>query len=135
MTLAKDTYESVLAMLNSSDEENKVMGFQCLKNAKLTPDNMVYILFLLRESDVNLMWWKREVPDIIESLESIFSCGLEHKTFSFGEILRVMKQYKLTIDDYKFYMRKYSQEMRLNFNLDNVSGPFNIEIKITQNES
>lgn len=134
MILEKNTYENVKAMLESPDEENKVMGFQCLKQGGLNKGNLVYILFLLQEADITLSWWRKEVPEIVKGLEKIFNRSLEGQVFSFSEIKKYIKSYELSIDDYQFYMERFAIALQEDMSFENPSGPFKIKIKITKAE-
>ena len=125
--LDKNTYANMLAMLESPDEENKVVAFECIKNTDLKT-NMVYIILLMKEANIKREFWVEHVPEITRTVESII-----HKIYdiSFSRILNVIHRYTLSLEDKQFLMDRYAKYLEKCLELDK---DLVIEIKIKTND-
>jgi len=103
--LAKDTYENIKKMFESSDLENATVAVECIKNTDLK-GNLTYLLLLLKETNITKQKWQEYIPDIFTTLDEI----TESKNFfiSYKEILNVLSKYKVSSDDYQFFMDRYA---------------------------
>jgi len=117
----------MLAMLESPDEENKVVAFECIKNTDLKT-NMVYIILLMKEANIKREFWVEHVPEITRTVESII-----HKIYdiSFSRILNVIHRYTLSLEDKQFLMDRYAKYLEKCLELDK---DLVIEIKIKTND-
>lgn len=114
--LARDTYDSVKAMLESPDEENMVVAFQCIENGDFV-SNLAYILFLLKEADVEGQLWKEHAPETTKKLTTLFKVDLVNApSITFKSIMRLMRLYKAPREDYQFFMDRYALHLVDQFN-------------------
>lgn len=138
--LEAHTFENVKAMLESPDQENVVVGFQCLKEATLCKENLVYILWMISETNIELSKWKTEVPSITTLLDEVLGGDpmYHYSSISAPEILRIMKSYgDLPANNYGVFADRYAKYLEKSFSDALValsSGPpkFKVELKITK---
>lgn len=118
--LEKKTYLTVKSMLESPDDENQYMGFQCIENSDFK-SNMVYILLLLREVNLGPETWKTNAPETIGKIEAITNIPLARSVISFDTIGKMMLAYKVDQEDFQFFMDRYAEHLKNSFGLEHVA--------------
>jgi hypothetical protein len=107
--LEKNTYESVKSMLESPDEENVEVAMECIRNTDLKT-NLVYIMFLIKETVVAKDIWFQHVPKILKTVNSITK--VDPINLSYNLILDIIKDYDLANEDYQFVMDRYAKYLK-----------------------
>ena len=107
--LEKNTYESVKSMLESPDEENVEVAMECIRNTDLKT-NLVYIMFLIKETVVTKDIWFLHVPEILKTINSITK--VDPINLSYNLILDIIKDYDLANEDYQFVMDRYAKYLK-----------------------
>jgi hypothetical protein len=130
--LEKKTYDTVMAMLESPDEENVVVAFECIKNADFKT-NIVYILLLYKEVNIDNTVWKKHAPEIFETIDKL----LTNETFlSFRDIMEIARKYEVSQEDIQFYMDRYAMFLMRDLNKGKEYVELlEIKIKLKENES
>ena len=112
--LNPESYESILSMLKSSDEESVRLAFECLNNIHITNENMVYYMFLLMEADQAWKDWEKYSKTIMqalgEALGSVLGIGGSH-VLNYELILKVLKEYERPLEDMQFFMYRYKEHL------------------------
>jgi len=131
--LEKSTFSTVKAMLESEDVENQIVGFECIENSDFKT-NLVYILLLFRETNLGTREWTAHAPETSKKLESVFKVPLANASVTFDNIARKMATYKVDQEDFQFYMDRYAEHLKHQFN-SNIQGHDeyinSLEIKVT----
>jgi hypothetical protein len=104
--LNSESYASVKAMLESPDEENRVMGFECIENSDLR-NGLVYILFLLKEANVPDTEWMDHAKRTVAFLKTLVSSGLTFRT-----IIKKLREYQVDSASYEFFIERYGEYIR-----------------------
>jgi len=82
-------YDNLLNMLNSEDQENKVMAFQCIENSAVV-ENIVCLMLLRLEGKASWEDWRSNAPEAARSFKTL---GLDKSTpLDFKDILQAMKR-------------------------------------------
>lgn len=115
MNLEKENYEALKTMLNASDQENLVVAMECIENADFK-SNLVYILFLIKESNVRSDLWNKHAPKTVMTFEKVFSVGIPSASISFSNIMRKLQLYEATQEHYQFFADKYAEHLLETFN-------------------
>ena len=110
--LEKDTFENVKNMLESSDVENAVVALECIENADFLK-NLVYILFLYKESNVPLLTWLNHAPKTCNKLRQLN----KSYAFSYKSILNFLQKYNCDRDSYVFFAKRYADNLMKLVNL------------------
>jgi len=107
MILAKDTYENVKDMLESPDPENTVVGLTCIENADFR-DNLIYILCLIKESDIPAKQWETHAPETAKQFTNLFKGSITYSSITWYNIMIYMQMYNAPFEDYQFLMDRYA---------------------------
>jgi len=65
MTITQKEYQNLLTILNSSDEENKIVGLTTLENLKYEA-NEIYIMLLLKHSSLSAKLIEEHAPSLVK---------------------------------------------------------------------
>lgn len=128
MKLSRENYTSILNMLNSTDEENHLVGLTCVEEADFKK-NFVVIMFLFKDSNLGGDAWKEHAPKTHKKIIKI--TGGEYKSATFKIIFDNLIKTKPVTEDVAFYIQQFN-----NFLIDmvNKGGRFpeieKIEIKL-----
>ena len=107
MILAKDTYENVKDMLESPDHENTVVGLTCIENADFR-DNLIYILCLIKESDIPAKQWEKHAPETAKQFKNLFKGSITYSSITWNNIMTYMQLYDAPFEDYQFLVDRYA---------------------------
>lgn len=136
MVLEKNTYGSVLKMLNSVDKDDVKLAFDVIINAELNKNNLIYILFLYKESNLHSNDWKRYAEKVYNKLQSIFKQNnlTVINILNIFQIREIMTKYEndLSEEDYIFFVNKLFHDYFRRFDFKKIK---NIEINIEFNGS
>lgn len=134
-TLNKDNYDTVKAMIESPDPESVVLGLQCIENSDLK-DNLVYILLMMKEANVDWREWRNNAPIITQSVENVIQASNRQTIYrdyglmlTYDFILKVMRSYHVSREDYDFFMEHYAKNLLSVVNDDNDNNI--VDLKIT----
>jgi N-acetylglutamate synthase/N-acetylornithine aminotransferase len=126
MKIETEKYERLKSMLESTDQENLVVAMECIEQVDFR-ENMTMILFLIKDSNVDPELWKKHAPITTEKFFSVFSVGIGNASLAFSNIMRLMKLYEASIEDWQFYADRYAQHLMKQIQTD---GP-GLEVIIT----
>lgn len=115
MELTKEKYQNILGMLNSPDEQNKMMGLSVL-NEQSFRDNTVKILLLKKHSNCSDELWKEHAPTVWGYMSEIEGLDVK-KVFTFKSIMQVMRKREMTASDLHFYMEDFNAYLMNQFKI------------------
>lgn len=126
-------YESLLSMLNSKNDQDKVLGLVTIENVDFNK-SLTKILLLRKKADISFDLWKEHAPKTIKKFKSIdvdISKNLKYK-----DILEIIIKQKQTEEDIQFFLDDFSKHLHttikdLGFDfIENTE----IEIKLKHND-
>ncbi len=104
ITLNAETYDNILSMINSVDQENKTVALSCIENVDFSK-NLVYIMLLMKQGTATPEDWRTNAPKIYEMLQS---AGLDPTSvLTYKEIIHKLVARKVPPEDIGFYMDKF----------------------------
>lgn len=105
VTLKADTFDNVLAMLNSVDTENRVVGLSCIDNVDFNT-NLVYIMLLKKQGDkATTADWKEHAPKTTQMLTSM-GVNMDN-ALTYKQILEILVKRNVPPEDIQFYLDKF----------------------------
>lgn len=110
MKIELSTYENLKRMLESRDEENLVVAMGCIEQMDFR-ENLTYILFLLKASNVEPRQWEVYAPETTKKFINVFKVDLASSSLSFASILQLMKLYDVSQEDWQFYADRYAEHL------------------------
>lgn len=125
--LEKSTYDTVKSMLESSDKENMILAFECIKNADFKT-NIIYILMLYKEVNLDQNIWVEHVPNVSKVITELVP---EHPFVSYKKLLDIAIEYKVPQEDVDFYADRYALFLQERDEVESVE----IRIKLKKYES
>lgn len=109
LILGVDTFDNVVDMMNSPDEENVVVGLECIENVDFK-SNMTFILLLKKMANVTAEMWKEHAPETYNKLVSI---DLQpEKPISYKQILETIIKYKVPERNLQFYSDQFARNLQ-----------------------
>ncbi len=115
MILQKDTYENVKSMLESPDEENVMVGLSCIENCDQSA-NLIYILCLIKETNISSSLWVKHAPETTELFKNLFKGSITFSSITWNNIIVYTQVYDTTIEDYQFLMDRFALYLKDMFN-------------------
>lgn len=88
--LTEETFENLLKMLCSEDEENQIVGLGCIEQLDFEK-NLLYIILLRKLSWVSTAMWQREAPFANARLMEL--CPTSIPLMPYEHILDIAKKY------------------------------------------
>lgn len=117
MILDEITYSNIKNILESSDKENMIVGFECIENTDFKT-NIIYILFLFKEADISSDMWKRNAPKATEIIENLFNIPFNKININYAQICDIITKFNVTWASYQFLMNRYAEHLKKYFNRD-----------------
>jgi hypothetical protein len=111
MILGYESFDQTKQMIESLDVENKVVAFEVIEQAEFI-ENMVYILILLKDSNVSIVDWEKHAPNTTANIRRIYSlntAGHASPAMSLKGILKKATEYKVAKRQIDFLMVKYAE--------------------------
>lgn len=100
--LTDEEYDNLGKLLTSKDEQDKIVGLNCINNLDLEK-TAVQVAFLRKEYNDNTYLWQNNANKVEKYQKSIL------KDTSFGSIydyIKTSKEYQ--IEDIEFYLKRFS---------------------------
>lgn len=133
LVLDADSFDSILAMLQSNDKENEEVAFSVINNCD-KEKSLVYLLYLHRLSNEKAIEWEKRAPLAFEYLKT--TGYTPDRETSYKDILDIIKASDIDEKSSEFsysYFGKYLLDTIQKLGYDFVE---NIEVKIkVKNES
>lgn len=109
--VTEETFDNILAMLNSKDQENVILGLSCIEELDIS-SGLVYLLLLKKLGNVTTEMWREYAPKKLMYLSNLngFNGGPSFIP-SYREILQVLQKVKVPLKDIKFYLVKFGNHM------------------------
>jgi hypothetical protein len=101
-----DQFESLCNMLNSSDDQNVVLGLVTLENVDFTK-SLTKILLLRKVCDVTPEYWKEHAPKTFKKLKSVS----QDKPLTYKEILKIIVKEKQSEENIQFFLNQFSKHI------------------------
>ena len=126
-------YESLLSMLDSKNNQDKVLGLVTIENVDFNK-SLTKILLLRKKADISFDLWKEYAPKTIKKFKSINVDISEH--LKYKDILEIIIKEKQTEEDIQFFLDDFSKHLHttikdLGFDfIENTE----IEIKLKHND-
>lgn len=114
ITLSRDTYVNVKAMLDSPDEESIVMGLTCVEQSEFG-SNIMYIGLLFLECNVRAELWKVHAPETTKLLRTI-GFDIMSPPITYKKLLSKALEYTKDVEDLKLFFDAYSVYLKLQLN-------------------
>ena len=102
--LNAETFDNVLAMLNSSDKESVVMGLACVEEMDTT-SCIVFLLLIRKLANVTDELWKVNAPKKTASLTNMGVAG--GTVLTYKRILELLAERKASSADIEFFLGKF----------------------------
>src|SRR5687767_7707008 len=101
LVLNAQTCDNILGMINSVDQENKVVALSCIDNVDFS-ENLTFILILKKEGQATSAEWTEHAPNTSKMLKSI---GVNmDTTLTFKKVLEILVERKVPRDHIQFYL-------------------------------
>lgn len=103
--LSAETFDSVMSMLNSSDQESVIVGLSCIEELDITT-GITYLLLLKKLANVSTDAWEEYAPTKAKYLNSL-GLSVEYPV-TYKKILDIITERKVPIDDLQFFLNKFA---------------------------
>lgn len=107
--LEAKTFDNIVPMLNSPDQENIVVGMECLENSHFRT-NLTYILLVKKMSNATADMWKKHAPETTSNLNDIGAPV--DRPITYKRMLEIMVEYKVPPADLQFYLDKFGGHLK-----------------------
>jgi hypothetical protein len=106
MTL--ESFKNILDMVNSPDDENKIVALQCIENMNYKA-NIVYVVMILKNSNLQESLWLENAPKAYGYLKTLeFQVG---KAMTFKRIFGTLIKLGVNPDDLQFFFDLFGEEL------------------------
>lgn len=122
-------YKDMKRMLESSDQENRVMALQCLENLDFE-SNWMIILLLLKHANVPKSEWRSNAPKLTDTLKKR-GISME-KVTTYQEVLNFTSKVKASDEQLQFFIEDVNETLRKN--LADIGYDHIAEIQVTLKE-
>jgi hypothetical protein len=114
MRIDAEGYPDVLAMLNSSNSEDNIMGLTLVENADFK-SSITFILLLRKDcTKLNGSVWEAQAPSTAVKMKAL---GIDMKAvLKWGVIFKIIKQKRVPLDHLQFFMDQYAEFVKTNLN-------------------
>ena len=123
--LNNEQYDSVYNMLSSSDDANRLMGFQVLENIDFNK-SLTKVLLLKKTCNLNGDDWKENAPKTARKLKQY---GELSSVLTYKQILKIIVDTKQPEEEIQFFLDKFSTH--LTNSIKNLGFDFIEETEIT----
>ena len=114
MKLTKETFDRVKMMLESSDQEDIILGLATM-DATDFKNNFLYVLLMAKEANVkHERMWRDHAPAMHEMFIRL-GINLD-KPITFETIIYMAKLYKVSLQDVQFIIDRYALQLRNDLN-------------------
>lgn len=94
------SFTNMMGMMNSPDEENKVVALTCIENVNYER-NLVYIVMLIRHTSISEeLWWKHAPKAYAYLLNLGYKAGA---AVSFKSVFETLLKAKAPAEDLQFF--------------------------------
>jgi hypothetical protein len=107
MTIEK--FNNVIRMLESSDEENRVLALTIIEQQDFV-GNLAFILLCRKRGSADRKLWEEHSPTTWEKMSKIEGLDM-NKAFTYKVILRALTEVKAPIPQIQFYMNEFSNHI------------------------
>lgn len=108
ITLNKETLDNILQMVNSVDQENKVVALSCLDGLDFNT-NLVYLLFLKKEGNATGEDWKTHAPQTTKMLQAL---GVDmNGVITYRMIQDLLLKKQVSVEDFQYYLDRFARQM------------------------
>lgn len=108
ISLTGETYRSVLDMLNSSDQENVVMGLSIIEETNRIK-GMACILMLKKSAKVAVNLWNEHAPQTCLWMKSL-DAPVEG-VITYKKILEIITHHKVETSQMQFFMDEFGKHL------------------------
>jgi hypothetical protein len=107
MTL--DSFKNILDMINSPDEENKIVALQCIEHMDYR-SNIAYVVMILKNSNLAEQFWLENAPKAYNYLKTLdFQVG---KAMTFKRIFGTLIKVGVSQEDLQFFFDIFGEELK-----------------------
>lgn len=130
-----EAIQNILSLLNSSDEENKIVGLTVINENYCNKNNWLYVLLLKRNSLVSTELWIKHCPKFIKYCTNK---NINKSTISFNDIWKeVLNNKHYDEEDINNFMKMFSDHVNQSLKsvydfIDDIE--FKVKIKNSSNE-
>jgi len=112
MEITDEKYESIIKMMSSTDDENKVVALTIIDQLTFK-DNVTKILLLKKHSTSTKELWAEHAPSVYEAMKKLTEKGLldvdRHLTYK--QVLRTILTYKVPPKEVDFFFSDFGNYM------------------------
>ena len=105
IVIDREKYDSLLSMLNSSEEDANV-AFECINTLDIK-NNIIPILLLRKHSNTKIESWKKKCSKHIKYHKSI-DINDEYKNLSYTEVYATLKKVDVTEEHKNIFLQELS---------------------------
>lgn len=132
--LSAETFDGVMAMLNSSDQESVILGLSCIEEFDITT-GITYLLLIKKLANVSANTWHEYAPNKSAYLKNM-SVSMD-KPISYREILIILQKLKVPINNLQFFLDKFALYMAEGLRedyaiIDTVEIKINLKLNVTE---
>jgi hypothetical protein len=109
VTLNRDSYASVLSMINSPDEENMVLGLSIVEETN-QQKGLVYILMLKKVAQCKLQNWVTHAPKTCQWLRSIDAST--ETVLTYKKLLEIIIKNNVDQEQMQFYLDEFGAHLQ-----------------------
>lgn len=100
-----ETFETVLSMLNSTDQDNVILGLSCIEEMDAI-NGLVYLLLLKKLGNVEEEMWKLHASTKLKYIQGID----ENKgIITYQRILSILRETKVPISDIQVFLTYFGK--------------------------
>jgi len=109
MEITNEKYQSIILMMCSDDDENKVVALSIIEQLSFK-DNVTKILLLKKHSTSSIKLWKEHAPNIHNALQELTDRGYMdvNKHLTYKQVLKTITMMKVPPEEFEFYMKDFS---------------------------
>jgi len=106
--ITKEQYESLIAMLNSNTEQDKVLGLTTIENLDFK-SNLTMFLLLKKKANISSDFWKNHASKTTNKFKKLGINVEKHITYK--EILKGIVKNNQSEEDIQFFLDDFSSHL------------------------
>lgn len=108
ITLNAETHDSILAMMDSPDTENRIVALNCIENVDFNK-NLTYIMILKRQGKASEAEWKEHAPKASQMLQGL---GIKlDAALTWKQVLELLVKRGVPPEDIQFYLDRFANQL------------------------
>lgn len=122
-----EKFDSVVKMLQSTDEENIVLALTLIEQLEFK-ENLVFILLAKKNAHCNNPMWEKNAPVTFRNLKAV--TPNVSKVLTFKKILQILVAQKVDAEQMQFYLDVFAKYLKEQITAQGMDFVEDIEMKI-----